>query len=90
MHDSHVAIDRTIIASNRGSALTCVESHLTVTCLDLYGHAGRDELCGTNLGGSFSADPLFRDAEERDCALDGCSPCLPGNPCSAETPSGLW
>jgi hypothetical protein len=75
-----IAIDRTIIAFNIGPALYCeYGSQVTVQCCDLHGNTEGDDLCGEDLGGNFSADPLFCGAEEGDYSLDGYSPCLPGN-----------
>jgi hypothetical protein len=51
----------------------------TFYCCDIYGNTGGDSFCGTDLGGNFSLDPLFCDAENGDLQLDGHSPCLPGN-----------
>ena len=52
---------------------------MTFRCSNVYGNTDGDDLCGADLGGNFSEDPLFCDAEEGDYTLDGCSPCLPGN-----------
>lgn len=77
---SDVYIERTIIALNEGSALECENgSDVTVHCCDTYGNTHDNDLCGTDLGGNFSEDPLFCGVEEGDYTLDGCSPCLPGN-----------
>jgi hypothetical protein len=78
--DSDVVIERTILAFNEGNALYCgYGSQVAVQCSDAHGNTHSNDLCGTDLGGNFSEDPLFCDVEEGDYTLDGCSPCLPGN-----------
>jgi hypothetical protein len=80
VYDSDITIDRTVIAFNDGRALHCdYDSQVSVHCCDSYGNTDGDDLCGEDLGGNFSADPLFCDAENGDYTLDGSSPCLPGN-----------
>jgi hypothetical protein len=79
LEQSDVDVDRTIVAFNGNAAFTCILSDVTVRCSDVYGNTGGDDLCGTDLGGNFSLDPLFCDPENGDYTLDGCSPCLPGN-----------
>jgi hypothetical protein len=79
VRDSDVEIDRTIVALNEGRALRCEGSQVSVHCNDVYGNTEGNDLCGTDLGGNFSLDPLFCDPENGDYTLDGCSPCLPGN-----------
>lgn len=76
---AEVEIARTIIAFNQGSALECEDSQVAVHCSDSYGNTYGDELCGDDLGGNISADPLFCDQELGDYTLDTNSPCLPGN-----------
>ena len=76
---SDITVERTIIANHGGRGLGCSNSNVTVLCCDLYANTDGDDLCGTDLGGNFSADPLFCDAENGDYTLDVCSPCLPGN-----------
>ena len=76
---SEVEVSRTLVAFNDDRALGCAALQVTVRCCDLHGNAGGDDLCGTSLGGNFSADPLFCDAANNDYTLDACSPCLPGN-----------
>ena len=77
---SEIEVDNTIIAINDGMALVCHDSpQITVRCCDVYGNTEGDDICGTDLGGNFSADPLFCDAVNGEYTLDGCSPCLPGN-----------
>ncbi len=79
LEECQVDIMRTIIAFNRGSALSCDISQISLRCCDSHGNTGGDHLCGTDLGGNFSADPLFCDAANGDYTLDWASPCLPGN-----------
>lgn len=80
--DSTIEIERTIIAFNIICAgLDCnygLPSDVTTRCCDVYGNTDGNVICG-NIGGNFSADPLFCDAANDDYTLDGASPCLPGN-----------
>jgi hypothetical protein len=69
------AVRRTIVAFNlRGSAIACNASTPALECCDLFANAGGDELCGTDLGGNFSLDPLLC----ADYSLAEGSPCTPG------------
>jgi hypothetical protein len=78
--ESSIRVDRTIIAFQWGASMRCsASSEVAVGCCDIYGNEGGDDLCGTDLGGNFSLDPLFCDPDNGDYTLDGCSPCLPGN-----------
>jgi hypothetical protein len=75
---SNIQIERTIIASNEGRAVECsYDSQVDWRCSDLYRNEGGNAICGNDLGGNFSADPLF--CNHDDYTLDGQSPCLPGN-----------
>jgi hypothetical protein len=77
---SNIQIDRTIIAFSAGRAVECsYDSHVDWRCCDLYANEGGDAICGDDLDGNFSADPLFCDAANGDYSLDWTSPCLPGN-----------
>lgn len=77
---STIAIFRTIVAFHEGGGLGCASgSHVAARCLDLYGNDGGNEICGDDLGGNFSSDPLFCDSANGDYTLDWSSPCLPGN-----------
>lgn len=68
-------VRKSIIAFNlRGSAISCNSSTPSLECCDLYGNAAGDELCGTDLGGNFSLDPLLC----ADYSLAEGSPCAPG------------
>jgi hypothetical protein len=75
-----IDINRTIIAFNDGIALECeYDSYVAIHCCDSFGNTDGDDLCGTDVSGNFSLDPLFCDPNSDDYALDACSPCLPGN-----------
>jgi hypothetical protein len=77
--NSDIRIERTIIAFNSCAALSCAyDAEVNVACCDLFGNRYGDLLCGDDLGGNIAADPLFCDASNGDFALDGQSPCLPG------------
>jgi predicted outer membrane repeat protein len=43
---------------------------------DVFGNAGGDSLCGLDLGGNISEDPLFCDIWDGDFTLCANSPCL--------------
>jgi hypothetical protein len=75
---SAVDIDHLLIANNTGGAMICWDSQVHVACSNLYGNSAGDTLCGTDVGGNFSADPLFCDLDAGDYTLDADSPCLPG------------
>lgn len=75
---SDVLFERTIVAFNDGPATLCAGGTLQWTCSDAFGNWS-DDLCGTDLGGNFSADPLFCRPQTGDYSLDRNSPCLPGN-----------
>lgn len=72
-------ISKCIIAFNSGKGLLCLdESYPVVSCTDIFGNPGGDDLCGTDGGGNFSLDPLFCNAANGDYGLQGESPCAPG------------
>ncbi|RPJ41694.1 MAG: hypothetical protein EHM19_11360, partial [Candidatus Latescibacterota bacterium] len=73
-------IQRTIIAANEnGAGLYCdAGSTPSVGCTDIWGNDGADAVCGNDLGGNFSADPLFCAFPSGDYTLQAASPCLPG------------
>ncbi len=77
--DANIRFDRMIIAFNDGDAMECSTPDVSFHCSDLHGNAHGNDICGDDLGGNFSADPLFCDAENGDYALDANSPCIPGN-----------
>jgi hypothetical protein len=74
------AVARNIIAfSPGGHGVWCSPgSSPGLSCNDLFGNALGDDLCGIDLGGNFSADPLFCDPANGDYTLFESSPCLPG------------
>lgn len=76
---SSVSIRRTIIAFNVGHGIGCYSGTYSTECCDVFGNTGNDNLCGEDLGGNLSLDPLFCDALTGDYSLDAASPCLPGN-----------
>ncbi len=70
-------IERCIIAnSTAGQGLYCIGSTPVINCCDIFGNAGGDEVCGTDAGGNFSADPGFCDAIG---GLNSGGPCAAGN-----------
>jgi hypothetical protein len=74
-----LAIERTIFAFNPyGELFEGLSTGVSLRCCDIYGN-GNNEIFGTDLGGNFSADPLFCDAASYDYTLDANSPCLPGS-----------
>lgn len=77
---AELQVDRSIMAFNYCGALSCrYGAQVAVTCCDTFGNSHGNDLCGDDLGGNFSADPLFCDPENGDFTLDCDSPCLPGN-----------
>jgi hypothetical protein len=79
LESSQVTVERSIVAFNDGNrAFWCLDSSVGMRCVNSYDPEGDDSLCGTDLGGNFSADPLFCDLEGGDYTLDAASPCLPG------------
>ncbi len=81
--DSSPDILQTIIASNtpgRGIYCELGTENPSVTCCDIYGNPGGDDICGNGtVANNFSADPMFCDMNADDYTLDIDSPCLPGN-----------
>jgi parallel beta-helix repeat protein len=79
-NSSYLTAERNIIAWNDNLGVSCIGgSSASFECCDLYGNTGGDGICGTDLGGNFSEDPLFCDAANADFGLDSNSPCLEGN-----------
>ncbi len=77
---SDILIQKSIIAYNNCRALYCAyDAEVNVSCCDLFGNYYGDQLCGDDLGGNFSQDPIFCGAQNGDYSLDASSPCLPGN-----------
>jgi len=79
-------IERCIIAgSTYGQGIYCYEDDWTpppvpvISCTNVWGNAGGDDLCGTDNGGNFSADPLFCGTVGSEYNLQATSPCAPGN-----------
>jgi hypothetical protein len=53
-----------VLNSTSGQALYCMYGGApTVSCSNIFGNAGGDEICGTDDGSNISADPLFCDPE---------------------------
>ncbi len=87
------AIDKCIISdSSVGVGISCSSATPVITCTDVYGNAGGDDLCGTDGGGNFSADPLYcgipvglpgaksqLSVASAEWALQADSPCAAGN-----------
>lgn len=74
-----VSLERTTVAFHEGGeAFLCMDSEVSFRCCNVYG-CGSNEMCGDDLGGNFSADPLFCDMEADDYTLNAESLCLPGN-----------
>ncbi len=71
------AVTGCIIAeTNSGSGLLCImgaDPHVSST--DLYGNAGGDAVCGTDLGDNFSAEPRLCDPAAGSYFLQPTSPC---------------
>jgi len=73
-------IDKCIISgSTAGQGLYCSSSSPTVSCSDIFGNAGGDDLCGIDGGGNFSADPMFCGDEGIMYRVESGSPCAAGN-----------
>jgi hypothetical protein len=73
-------IDKCIISgSTAGQGIYCSSSTPVISCTNIFGNAGGDDLCGTDDGGNFSADPLFCGTEGVEYRLTSASPCAPGN-----------
>jgi hypothetical protein len=73
-----VRIEGCIIAFNTGLAVRCYGDQTTIACSDVYENSGGSEICGTDGGGNFAADPLFCDFDGGNYNLINTSPCLPG------------
>jgi hypothetical protein len=79
---SSPVIDKTIIAyNNPGDAIYCREAsdNPVVSCTDIYGNAGADTICGTDLEHNFYLNPQFCDIDNDNYRIDMDSPCYPGN-----------
>jgi hypothetical protein len=49
-----------------------------ISCSDVHGNAGGDDICGTGTG-NFSLDPLLCDPAADNFHIEDGSPCAPGN-----------
>jgi predicted outer membrane repeat protein len=81
-----ITMKNSIIAfGGGGGTVQCYSaaSAAHLTCCDLFGNSGGDwEGCISDqidVGGNFSANPVFCDTLGGDFRLGDCSPCLPGN-----------
>jgi hypothetical protein len=79
---AYLRTERSIISgctSGRGVPYCGDEwTHITIECTDLFDNAGGNDICPSiDLGGNFSADPLFCDAAAGDFTLAADSPCAP-------------
>ncbi len=73
-------IDKCIISgSTAGQGIFCGSETAVVSCTNIFGNAGGDDLCGVDAEGNFSADPLFCGTEGMEYRLTASSPCAPGN-----------
>lgn len=73
------SVQSTIVAFNDGAACG---GNGTYSCTDLYGNTLGDAISGTDLGGNFSADPLFCSSDPvglRNVTIHDDSPCAPGH-----------
>ena len=79
-HFAVPTIEKCIISgSSVGAGVVCYAlGNPTISCSDVWGNAGGDELCGTDGGGNFSADPLFCGTAEHPYNLQDGSPCATG------------
>ncbi len=73
LHGADLSIERTIVAfHDGGDAFLCADSQVTFRCCNVFGNRG-SEICDDDLGGNFSADPLFCGASNGDYTLDASS-----------------
>lgn len=79
----HPTIEKSIIAFNDpGKGINCAfGGELTaVSCCDVFGNEGGDDICGPGSADNFSLDPLFCDLVGGNYRLQyPASPCNPGN-----------
>lgn len=76
-----LSLTQNIIAfSRKGAGLYCYgdNSGVIIWQCDVFGNEGGDQICGIEVGGNFSADPLFCDLASGNMELDFGSPCLLG------------
>ena len=78
---SPVQVINTLITdSTAGAGIACLfGAGPTVTGSNLWNNAGGDDLCGTDGGCNFSADPLYCDPAGGNYAVEASSPCAAGN-----------
>jgi len=71
------SVTRCIIANTAsGGGLYCTAgADPAVSTSDIYGNAGGDDICGTDAGGNFSADPRLCDPAGGAYQLEPTSPC---------------
>ncbi|MFA7332179.1 MAG: right-handed parallel beta-helix repeat-containing protein [Candidatus Delongbacteria bacterium] len=75
LHDCQPELEACILAfSTAGEALFCNGAAPALRCNLVFGNAGGDEWCGTDLGGNLTADPLFCDLAAGDLRLQPGSP----------------
>ncbi|MCP4547187.1 MAG: hypothetical protein GY835_12080 [bacterium] len=73
-------IEQSIIAFNYiGQAISGNINHLIVTCCNVFGNEGGDEIDDGIQYANFSLDPGFCDPDGGDFTLAADSPCAPGN-----------
>ncbi|MCA9730267.1 MAG: T9SS type A sorting domain-containing protein, partial [Candidatus Eisenbacteria bacterium] len=75
-------IEQSIVAFNlAGRGLYCVDGSSVpqVSCSDIFGNAEGDGICGDDVYGNFSADPLFCNRAVGNYTLQTSSPCAPGH-----------
>ena len=80
-YSSNLLLTRSIIAfSQDGEGIYCYGGNppVGIGMCDIYGNEGGDQVCGTDIGGNFSEDPLFCDIATGNYFLDQDSPCLIG------------
>ena len=83
-------VQSTIVTETTGGS-TCSGAG-TWICCDLYGNTGGDQICGTDGGGNFSADPRFcssNPATSLNFSLRRDSPCAPADDPPAPGTCGL-
>ncbi len=76
-----VTVSNCILAFGRGGgAIWCGGGTPLMTCCDVFGNEGGDDVpCRSDGGGNLSADPMFCDAEAGDLTLRPESPCAPAH-----------
>jgi len=71
-----------ITATSIGAGMYCaVGADPNVSCTDIYGNATSDDVCGTDAGNNFSADPRLCDPASGNYCLEPTSPCARRSPC---------